>query len=157
MQQGPACSTEAHASTHIRHHNSVPHATLVSPAKLLNPQELGITVISCPQVLLLLDIDFMVSNSLNSAGLQDQIYQAVQAEQLLVLPAFEASLEDEAGQQLVDAACAGGACTPHTAMCVLHRHHCKSLILSPSLTIASSRTHQVLLVHVRHAWHASHV
>eukprot|EP00891_Asterochloris_glomerata_P007152 jgi/Astpho2/7152/Aster-x1419 len=59
------------------------------------------------EVLLLLDVDFMVSHNLNSAGLQDHIYQAVQAEQLLVLPAFEASLENEAGQQLVDAACAG--------------------------------------------------
>lgn len=84
-------------------------------------QELGITVTSCPQVLLLLDVDFMVSHNLNSAGLQDHIYQAVQAEQLLVLPAFEASLENEAGQQLVDAACAGRACIPCSAMQALHR------------------------------------
>ena len=88
----------------------------MSTAKPQTHKSLGTTVVSCLQVLLLLDIDFMVSNNLNSAGLKDQIYQAVQTEQLLVLPAFEASLENEAGQQLVDAACAGRACTPRTAM-----------------------------------------
>ena len=86
------------------------------PSKHPHLPELSVTVLSCLQVLLLLDIDFMVSNNLNSPDLQDQMYQAVQAEQLLVLPAFEASLENEAGQQLVDAACAGRACTAHTAM-----------------------------------------
>ena len=68
----------------------------------------------CPlllQVLLLLDVDFMISNSLNEPQHTAWIHEMVSSGMLVVLPAFEPVHSDQAGQETVFKACTGRAPT----------------------------------------------
>ena len=59
------------------------------------------------QVLLLLDVDFMVSSSLNELHHSTWLQTAVSQGVLVVLPALEPARNDDAAQQAVVRACQG--------------------------------------------------
>ena len=59
------------------------------------------------QVLLLLDVDFMISSSLNLPQHTAWIYDMVSSGVLVVLPALEPVHSDEAAQQAVIRTCTG--------------------------------------------------
>lgn len=61
----------------------------------------------CTQVLLLLDVDFMVSHSLNELQHSNWLQTAVSKSVLIVIPAFEPVMSDVAAQRDVLKACQG--------------------------------------------------
>ena len=59
------------------------------------------------QVLLLLDVDFMISSSLNEIQHSDWLYRVVSQDMLVVLPAFEPVGDDLHSQEAIIRACHG--------------------------------------------------
>ena len=66
-----------------------------------------ISGLCCLQVLLLLDVDFMVSSSLNEAQHSRWVHSVVSQGVLVVVPALEPVSDDEASQQAVFRTCQG--------------------------------------------------
>ena len=64
-------------------------------------------VIPVAQVLLLLDVDFMISSSLNALQHESWLQNAVSQGMLVVLPALEPIKSDAAAQQAVIKTCTG--------------------------------------------------
>ena len=59
------------------------------------------------QVLLLLDVDFMISSSLNEIQHSSWLYSVVSQGLLVVLPAFEPVSDDSHSQEAIIRACQG--------------------------------------------------